>query len=59
MSLYSFYKFTNPLLIYWVSNWSNSYNYCLERYWPSQCDVFNISKAKLKALLIKKQNFNL
>ena len=59
MSLYSFYKSTNPPLVCRVSNQSDSYNYCLKRHQPSQCNAFNISKAKLKALLIKKQNLNL
>jgi len=54
MSPYFSYKSANPLLICQVLNQSNSYNYCLERYWPSQCDAFNINKAKLKALLIEK-----
>jgi len=59
MSPYSFCKSTNPLLVYQVSNQSDSYNHYLERYWPSQCDAFSVSETKLKALFIKKQNFNL
>ena len=54
MSLYSFCKSVKPLLIYQVSNHFNSYNYYLERHWPSQCTTFSIGKAKLKALLIEK-----
>ena len=54
MFLYSFYKFTISLLIYQVLNRSDSYNYYLKRYCPSQCDAFSISKVKLKALLVKK-----
>ena len=59
MSPYSFYKFTVPLFIYWVLNRSDSYNYYLKKHRPSQCDTFSVGKVKLKALLIKKRDFNL
>jgi len=54
MSPYSFYKSTIPLLIYQVLNRSDSYNHYLKRHYLSQCNVFNVSKVKLKTLLTEK-----
>ena len=59
MSPYFFYKSANPPLICRVLNRFNSYNYYLKRHRPSQYNAFNISKVKLKAFFIKKQNLNL